>query len=99
MTDRVGTGEALAISGWVRDSLGVALPRAVVTLTAVDGGRNLDKTKSGPDGAFEVKAPALGEYLLAAFSPQLGTQSVEVRLDGNPVEVELMIDVPGAVTE
>lgn len=100
MTELAGTGEGLVVRGRVSDSLGVALPRAVVTLSSLDGGRSLDKTRSGTDGAFEVRAPAEGDYVLAAFSPQLGTQSVEIRLDGGrPVEVEFMIDVPGAVAE
>ncbi|MBL1065717.1 carboxypeptidase-like regulatory domain-containing protein [Streptomyces sp. 7-21] len=90
--------DPLVIRGTVRDSLGVALPRAVVTLTAASGGRSLAKTRSGADGSFRVTAPGEGEYLLAAFSPQLGTQSVQVRLNGRPVEVEFRIDVPGSVT-
>ncbi|MFD7508477.1 carboxypeptidase-like regulatory domain-containing protein [Streptomyces sp. NPDC059853] len=89
-------GDALVIRGTVRDSLGVALPRAVVTLT-VAGGRQLEKTRSAADGGFQVTAPAEGDYLLAAFSPQLGEQSVTVSLDGRPVEVEFRIDVPGTV--
>lgn len=89
--------DALVIRGTVRDSLGVALPRALVTLTGVGGGRRLAKTRSGADGAFTVTAPAQGEFLLAASSPQLGTQSVTVRLTGRPVEVEFRMDVPGHV--
>ncbi|SOD61996.1 Carboxypeptidase regulatory-like domain-containing protein [Streptomyces zhaozhouensis] len=100
MTELTGTGEDLVIRGRVRDALGVALPRAVVTLSGAGGGKNLDKTRSGDDGAFEVRAPVEGDYMLSAFSPQLGTQSVEIRLDGlRPVEVEFMIDVPGVVPE
>ncbi|MDT0265273.1 carboxypeptidase-like regulatory domain-containing protein [Streptomyces sp. DSM 44915] len=99
MSELAGLGEGLVVRGRVSDSLGVALPRAVVTLSGVDGGKNLAKTRSGGDGTFEVQAPAEGDYVLAAFSPQLGTRSVEIRLDGRAVEVELMIDVPGAVTE
>lgn len=87
--------DPLLIRGTVRDSLGVALPRAVVTLAGATGGRQLDKTRSAQDGAFAVRAPAAGEYLLAAFSPQLGRQSVAVRLDGRAVQVEFRIDVPG----
>ncbi|MGP3966924.1 carboxypeptidase-like regulatory domain-containing protein [Streptomyces sp. 6N223] len=90
--------DALTIRGMVRDSLGVALPRALVTLTATEGGRRLAKTRSAADGAFSVIAPRLGDYLLSAFSPQLGTQSVTVRLTGRPVEVEFRMDVPGSVT-
>lgn len=90
--------EALVIRGTVRDSLGVALPRAVVTLS-LGGGRQVGKTRSATDGAFAVTAPERGEYLLAAHSPQLGTQSVAVTLDGRPVEVEFRIAVPGAVAE
>jgi hypothetical protein len=74
----------------------VALPRAVVTL-AVPGGRQLEKTRSADDGGFQVRAPGEGDYLLAAFSPQLGAQSVTVSLDGRPVEVEFRIDVPGTM--
>ncbi|TNM29111.1 carboxypeptidase regulatory-like domain-containing protein [Streptomyces sedi] len=100
MTELTGTGEDLVIRGRVRDALGVALPRAVVTLSGVEGGKNLDKTRSGADGSFEVRAPFEGDFVLSAFSPQLGTQSVEIRLDGvRPVEVEFMIDVPGVVPE
>ncbi|WP_326598676.1 carboxypeptidase-like regulatory domain-containing protein [Streptomyces sp. NBC_01803] len=98
MTDESGA-EALIIRGQVRDSLGVALPRAVVTLTGAEGGRNLMKTRSADDGGFTVIAPGHGDYLLAAFSPQLGTQSILVRLDGRPVEVEFRMDVPGAVVD
>ncbi|MDT0347249.1 carboxypeptidase-like regulatory domain-containing protein [Streptomyces litchfieldiae] len=98
MADEAGA-EALIIRGRVRDSLGVALPRAVVTLSGVGGGRHLVKTRSAEDGGFTVIAPTNGDYLLAAFSPQLGSQSVTVRLDGRPVEVEFRIDVPGAVTD
>ncbi len=94
MADETGA-EALIIRGRVRDSLGVALPRAVVTLSGAAGGRHLVKTRSAEDGGFTVIAPTHGEYLLAAFSPQLGSQSVAVRLDGRPVEVEFHIDVPG----
>ncbi|RBM04504.1 carboxypeptidase-like regulatory domain-containing protein [Streptomyces sp. PT12] len=97
MADEIEIGiEALVIRGRVRDSLGVALPRAVVTLTGPGGGRSLVKTRSADDGAFTVTAPTRGDYLLAAFSPQLGSQSVAVRLEGRPVEVEFRIDVPGA---
>lgn len=106
MTDelKAGTGtgagaDALVIQGRVRDALGVALPRAVVTLSAPEGGRHLAKTRSASDGRFSVTAPRPGEYLLAAFSPQLGTQRVKVRLDGRPVEVEFRMEVPGAVLE
>jgi hypothetical protein len=88
---------ALTIRGRVRDSLGVALPRALVTLTGPDGGRRLAKTRSGEDGAFSLAAPSQGEYLLVAFSPQLGTVRVAVQLTGRPVEVEFRIDVPGTV--
>ncbi|MEV1009470.1 carboxypeptidase-like regulatory domain-containing protein [Streptomyces sp. NPDC049881] len=95
----VEVAEALVIRGRVRDALGVALPRAVVTLSAPDGGRHLVKTRSADDGAFTVTAPEHGEYLLAAFSPQLGSQSVAVRLEGRSVEVEFRMDVPGAVQE
>ncbi|UCM89975.1 carboxypeptidase-like regulatory domain-containing protein [Streptomyces marincola] len=98
MADETGA-EALIIRGMVRDSLGVALPRAVVTLSGAAGGRHLVKTRSADDGGFTVIAPTHGEYLLAAFSPQLGSQSVAVRLDGRPVEVEFHIDVPGVVPE
>lgn len=97
---QLDTSEAdpLVIQGTVRDSLGVALPRAVVTL-AEEGGRPLAKTRSAVDGGFEVCAPALGEFLLTASSPQLGRQSVAARLDGRPVRVEFRIDVPGTVAE
>lgn len=90
---------SLLIRGMVRDSLGVALPRAIVTLALAEGGRQLEKTRSGTDGAFELPAPSHGEYLLAAFSPQLGEQSIMVRLEGQAVEVEFRIAVPGAVAE
>ncbi|MBB0228594.1 hypothetical protein FOE67_03475 [Streptomyces calidiresistens] len=84
------------ISGVVRDSFGVALPRAVVTLAADGGnGRQLTKTRSAADGAFSIRAPQSGEYLLAVFSPQLGGESVLVTLDGRPVTVEFRIEVPG----
>ncbi|TDC65857.1 carboxypeptidase-like regulatory domain-containing protein [Streptomyces hainanensis] len=99
MTDEVQTEPGLVIRGRVRDSLGVALPRAVVTLSGVAGGRHLVKTRSADDGAFAVAAPGHGEYVLVAFSPQLGSQSVAVRLEGVPVEVEFRMDVPGAGTE
>ncbi|WP_103503619.1 carboxypeptidase-like regulatory domain-containing protein [Streptomyces sp. SM14] len=94
---RVEAGAAaLVIRGTVRDSLGVALPRALVTLTVSGvGGRQLSKTRSAEDGAFEVTAPSCGDYLLSASSPQLGEESVLVRLDGRPVEVEFRIMVPG----
>jgi hypothetical protein len=94
----VDGAEALTISGRVRDSLGVALPRALVTLTGPDGGRRLAKTRSAEDGAFSLAAPSHGEYLLVAFSPQLGTVRVAVQLTGRPVEVEFRIDVPGSVS-
>ncbi|RKN46875.1 carboxypeptidase-like regulatory domain-containing protein [Streptomyces hoynatensis] len=94
-----GAADALVIRGRVRDALGVALPRAVVTLSGPDGGRNLAKTRSADDGRFTVAAPGEGDYLLAAFSPQLGSQSIVVRLDGRPVEVEFRMEVPGAVVE
>ncbi|MGP4112892.1 carboxypeptidase-like regulatory domain-containing protein [Streptomyces sp. 4N509B] len=86
---------ALVIRGMVRDALGVALPRAVVTLTGAEGGRRLAKTRSAADGAFTVTAPGRGEFLLAATAPQLGSQSVTVRLTGRPVEVEFRMPVPG----
>ena len=89
---------SLVIRGTVRDSLGVALPRAVITLTLV-GGRQLEKTRSGMDGGFQVVAPSHGDYLLAAFSHQLGEQSITVRLEGRPVEVEFRIAVPRAVAD
>ncbi|WP_049576332.1 carboxypeptidase-like regulatory domain-containing protein [Streptomyces sp. SBT349] len=98
MADEAGA-EALIIRGRVRDSLGVALPRAVVTLSASGGGRSLVKTRSAEDGGFTVAAPDHGDYLLAVFSPQLGSQSVAVRLEGRPVEVEFRIDVPGVVAD
>jgi hypothetical protein len=91
-------GDGLTIRGMVRDSLGVALPRALVTLTGSGGGRRLAKTRSAEDGAFSLTAPRRGDYLLAAFSPQLGTQSVTVRLTGRPVEVEFRMVVPGSLT-
>ncbi|GAB2921493.1 carboxypeptidase-like regulatory domain-containing protein [Streptomyces mayteni] len=99
MTDEVQTEPGLIIRGRVRDSLGVALPRAVVTLSGAAGGRHLVKTRSADDGAFSVEAPGHGEYVLVAFSPQLGSQQVAVRLEGRPVEVEFRMDVPGAGTE
>jgi hypothetical protein len=89
---------SLTIRGRVRDSLGVALPRALVTLSGTSGGRRLAKTRSAADGAFTVTAPARGDYQLVAFSPQLGSQSVTVRLTDRPVEVEFRIDVPGTAT-
>jgi hypothetical protein len=91
--------DTLMIRGMVRDSLGVALPRAVITLTVADGGRQLEKTRSGTDGAFSLMAPSHGDYLLAVYSPQLGEQSIMVRLDGQAVEVEFRITVPGAVAD
>ncbi|WP_059013018.1 carboxypeptidase-like regulatory domain-containing protein [Streptomyces specialis] len=99
MTDESGAEAAFVIRGQVRDSLGVALPRAVVTLSGAEGGRNLVKTRSADDGGFTVTAPGHGEYLLVAFSPQLGSQSILISLDGRPVEVEFRMDVPGAVVE
>ncbi|MGK5531237.1 carboxypeptidase-like regulatory domain-containing protein [Streptomyces sp. URMC 129] len=98
MTDESGA-EALIIRGMVRDSLGVALPRAVVTLTGAAGGRSLVKTRSADDGGFTVTAPGHGDYLLVAFFPQLGSQSIMIRLNGRPVEVEFRMDVPGAVVD
>jgi hypothetical protein len=95
--DADADADDLTIRGRVRDSLGVALPRALITLTGTGGGRRLAKTRSAEDGAFTVTAPRRGDYLLAAFSPQLGTQSVTVRLTGRPVEVEFRIDVPGSI--
>jgi hypothetical protein len=89
---------SLLIRGMVRDSLGVALPRAVVTLTLA-GGRQLEKVRSGEDGLFQLTAPSHGEYLLAAYSPQLGEQSIMVQLNGHAVEVEFRIAVPGAVAD
>ncbi len=89
--------DPLTITGRVRDSLGVALPRALVTLTGLDGGRRLAKTRSAEDGAFSLAAPGHGEFLLVAFSPHLGTVRVAVQLTGRPVEVEFRIDVPGTV--
>jgi hypothetical protein len=98
MAEQTGA-EALIIKGRVRDALGVALPRAVVTLAGASGGRNLAKTRSADDGAFVVTAPGHGDYVLVAFSPQLGSQRVAVRLDGRPVEVEFRMEVPGALAE
>lgn len=96
-TEAVAGTETLVIQGSVRDSFGVALPRAVVTLTAATGGRSLAKTRSAADGTFRVTAPGHGDYLLAAFSPQLGRQSVTVRLAGRSVRVDFRIDVPDSV--
>ncbi|GAA1906433.1 hypothetical protein GCM10009716_15530 [Streptomyces sodiiphilus] len=90
-----GGPETLVVRGVVRDSLGVALPRAVVTLAA--GGRPLGRTRSAADGGFLVTAPGPGSYELTAYSPQLGEQSVAVNLDGHSVAVEFRIDVPGTV--
>jgi hypothetical protein len=90
----------LVVSGVVRDSLGVLLPRAVVTLTVPgEGGRQLAKTRSAADGAFSVTAPGRGDYLLAASAPQLGEERVLLRLEDQSVEVEFRVPVPGAVAD
>ncbi|NJQ05063.1 carboxypeptidase-like regulatory domain-containing protein [Streptomyces lonarensis] len=90
----------LVVSGVVRDSLGVLLPRAVVTLTVPgEGGRQLAKTRSAADGAFSVTAPGRGDYLLAASAPQLGEERVLLRLEDHSVEVEFRVPVPGAVAD
>ncbi|NJP66612.1 carboxypeptidase-like regulatory domain-containing protein [Streptomyces spiramenti] len=91
---------ALVVSGVVRDSLGVLLPRAVVTLTVPgEGGRQLAKTRSAADGAFSVTAPGRGDYLLAASAPQLGEERLLLRLEDHSVEVEFRVPVPGAVAD
>ncbi|MFX4290770.1 carboxypeptidase-like regulatory domain-containing protein [Streptomyces bohaiensis] len=90
----------LVITGVVRDSLGVLLPRAVVTLAVPgEGGRQLAKTRSAADGVFSVTAPGRADYLLCASAPQLGEERLLLRLEDHSVEVEFRVPVPGAVAD
>jgi hypothetical protein len=56
------------VLGYVRAADGSPLPAATLTLVDVYG-RQIDRGQSGPDGSYQLDAPAPGNYVLICTAP------------------------------
>ena len=77
------------ISGSVVDAQGAPVDGARVFLTAGPVPLPDIAAVTGPDGRFELAAPAPGDYTIACAGETGAGESVEVRVDDGAVEVTL----------
>jgi uncharacterized surface anchored protein len=83
LTDRVIIGRVLRGDGR-------PLAGASVTLTDVSG-RQIDRTRSGPDGDYRLHPWAGGTYLLIAAAPNLSPNAAMVALADSPVHRDVVL--------
>ena len=83
-------GGASAVHGFVRDTDGVPVEGASVTLLS-KGGRQLDRVASLADGSYILSVPTPGTYLLAVSAASYGSRARHVIVNGEPLvhDVEL----------
>lgn len=90
-------GRGPAAAGYVRRGNGAALPGATVTL--IDpAGRQAGTTRTGPDGRYEVPAPARGTYTLIAMAAAYEPSATAVRVDDGPAETDLLLSGAAALS-
>jgi EmrB/QacA subfamily drug resistance transporter len=86
----VARPEAAPVHGFVRRSDGMALPGATVTLIDPSG-RQAARGESGPDGAYQVTAPAPGAYTLIAMAAAHQPFASAIRVGDRAVEVDALL--------
>ena len=78
------------VLGQVLRGDGRPLTGASVTLTDVSG-RQIDRTRSGPDGDYRLRPWAGGTYLLIAAAPNLAPNAAMVALADSPVRRDVIL--------
>ena len=95
----LGQTDQGAITGYVKDTTGAAIPNADVTATNIDNGLALH-IKTNSSGLFVISPVKIGNYTVSATASGFGTvteTNVRVDIQTRP-NVDLALK-PGAVTE
>jgi hypothetical protein len=79
-----------AVSGHVRGSGGAPLAGATVTLIAASG-QQAGRGQAGPDGGYQIPAPAAGAYTLIAMASGHQPAATALRASGGPVEMDVLL--------
>ncbi|QNP75775.1 MMPL family transporter [Streptomyces roseirectus] len=84
-------GPSSVVHGFVRDTAGLPVGGAAVTLLSHGGGRQLDHVTTLADGSYILAVPTPGTYLLAVTAPAYGSSARHVNVGEGPVvqDVEL----------
>jgi hypothetical protein len=78
------------VSGLVRQPGGTPLAGATVTLIDPTG-RQAGRGRTGPDGAYRIQAPGAGTFTLIAMANSHQPHASAVRIDGQPVELDVLL--------
>ncbi|NKQ53623.1 hypothetical protein HFP15_12115 [Amycolatopsis sp. K13G38] len=81
---------AIGISGCVRDSEGVPVTGAALTLVD-SSGRQISRSATGSGGSFELAAPGRGSYVLIASAPAHQPEAVTVTVADSQVRLEITL--------
>jgi EmrB/QacA subfamily drug resistance transporter len=78
------------VYGHVRQPGGTPLAGATVTLIDPTG-RQAGRGRTGPDGAYRIQAPGAGTFTLIAMANSHQPHASAVRIDGQPVELDVLL--------
>jgi len=78
------------VQGHVRQADGTPVSGATVTLIDMSG-RQAGRSRTGPDGSYQVRVPRQGMYTLIAMGDAHQPQAAAVYLGGGPVEHDVLL--------
>ncbi|MEU3034002.1 MFS transporter [Streptomyces griseoaurantiacus] len=87
----------ITVSGHVRGTENAPVPQAAVTLISL-GGRQLDRSVAGADGAYAVDAPGAGSYVLIAAADGFQPQASTVVVGEEPVAYDILLSGTSGLT-
>jgi MFS family permease len=91
------SGSGSILFGRVNDARGVAVIGATLTLISPSG-RQLGRALSGPDGFYEIAAPAPGTYVLIASAEGRRPDASTAILGSNPVSYDVTLTTLAGLT-
>ncbi len=85
-----GASGGLPVRGLVRQADGAPIGGATVTL--IDpAGRQAGRGRTGPDGSYQIPAPARGTYTLIAMAGAHQPRAAAVQVGSQPVELQVLL--------
>jgi EmrB/QacA subfamily drug resistance transporter len=84
------TGLVHSVRGHVRQSSGIPVPGAVVTLIDLHGGQ-AGRSVTGADGVYDVVAPSSGHYVLVTRAPAHQPQAATIDVNGGALDLDVVL--------